>query len=144
MPDLSSLPITKRPFKLQARRLGISEGVLLSSLKAYKKNGLIRRFGAILDHQKCGLKANALVVWKVKQKKLDSAGKLMAKIPEVSHCYSRRSYTFWPYNLYTMLHASTSADIWRVVREIAGKIKPDAYKVLFTLKEFKKTRSILR
>jgi DNA-binding Lrp family transcriptional regulator len=120
--------------------LGTKEEVLLSSLKAYKKDGLIRRFGAILDHRKIGRKANALVAWRVKRSKINFAGRLMAKLPQITHCYVRRSYSHWPYNLYAMIHASERKDILRLIKMISQKIKTDDCRVLFTLREFKKKR----
>jgi len=123
---------------LLAKRLEIREEELLLNLKAGKKSGLIRRFGAILSHRKIGLKANALVAWEIKKEKIDSAGKAMAGFPQVSHCYLRRSYAKWPYNLYTMLHSDSRKDLLRVINGISKKVRPQGCRVLFTLKEFKK------
>ncbi len=139
MPDSDFLLIVKRPFKLLAKRLDIKEEDLLSNLKASKKKRVIRRFGAVLSHRKIGLKANALVAWKVKKKDIDSAGKAMAEFTQVSHCYLRTSYAKWPYNLYTMLHSDSREELLRIISRISKKVRPEGYRVLFTLKEFKKT-----
>lgn len=140
MPGSSYLPITRQPFRLLAKRLGTGEEALLLNLKAGKKNGLIRRFGAVLDHRKIGFKANALVAWEIRKEKIDSAGKAMAAFPQVSHCYLRRPYAKWPYNLYTMVHSDSRKGLLRVINGISKKVRPQGCRVLFTLKEFKKTR----
>jgi DNA-binding Lrp family transcriptional regulator len=123
-----------------AKEIGIDEEGLLSLLKKYKKSGFIRRFGVILNHQKVGLKANALIAWKVKPQRIDRVVKILTKYPQVSHCYLRSSYSFWPYNLYTMLHATERKSCVLLIKTIAQKLRVAKYKVLFTLKEFKKTK----
>lgn len=123
-----------------AKDIGIDELRLLSLLKKYKKNGFIRRFGAILNHQKVGLKANALIAWKVKPQRINRVAKILVKFPEISHCYLRTTHFLWPYNLYTMLHASERKSCVLLIKMIAQKLGIAEYKVLFTLKEFKKTK----
>jgi DNA-binding Lrp family transcriptional regulator len=134
------LVITERPFRQIAKKTGIKEERLLSALKKYKKNGLLRRFGAILNHQKIGLKTNALVALTVKNHRVNKVAKILIKAPEISHCYLRSDYPFWPYNLYVMLHATTKKDCRRIIKRISQKTKIKNYKVLYTQKEFKKER----
>jgi len=103
---------------------------------------LIRRFGAVLDHYKIGLKSNALVAWQVEEDDLPAAAKVMEKVPNISHCYWRRPGPNWPYSLYTMLHAPSRLECLKILQLISGRLgtKIKDMKVLFTLKELKKTR----
>ena len=55
------LPILPRPYRGIAEDLGISEDLLLETLKSLCDRGVIRRFGATLRHQKSGFTANAMV-----------------------------------------------------------------------------------
>ncbi|MCM8800867.1 MAG: Lrp/AsnC family transcriptional regulator [Candidatus Omnitrophica bacterium] len=136
-----SLPITEKPFRLMAENMGIDEKRLLFNLKEYKRKKIIRRFGAVLNHRRIGLKANALVCWKTKD--VDKIGKILASYSEISHCYLRRTYPFWPYNLYTMIHAENKSNLLKIIKSISKKIRIYDYRILYTLKEFKKKRQNL-
>jgi len=133
------IPITERPYLEIAEHLGISEELLLKSLKNLCDKGVIRRFGATLRHQKSGYEANAMVAWQVDENDIDTVGEKMAAFRAVSHCYRRNSEDDWPYNLYTMIHAKDEASC----REIAGILSTEAsvntYTLLFSRKELKKT-----
>lgn len=137
------LGISRKPFSPIAKRLGWSEEKVLSTLKDYKAKGLLRRFGAILGHQNIGLKTNALVAWKVPQKRINCVARILKGVPPISHCYLRSSYLLWPYNLYTMLHCRDKNSCLLLLKSIAQKAGIKDYRVLFTLKEFKKTKSNL-
>ena len=100
------IPITERPYLEIAENLGISEELLLKSLKNLCDEGVIRRFGATLRHQKSGYTANAMVAWRVDEERVDEVGEKMASFGPVSHCYRRNPKDDWPYNLYTMVHAN--------------------------------------
>lgn len=137
------LNLTKRPFRSIANKLKIEEKELIKLIEEYKGKGVIRRFGAVLNHRRIGLKVNALVCWKVEKKQINSIFGIINKFPQVSHCYIRTAYSAWPYNLYTMVHARTKKEIFRIIQKIASKIKVKDYKTLYTLKEYKKTRPVL-
>jgi DNA-binding Lrp family transcriptional regulator len=137
------LGITKAPFRPVAKRLGYSEAQVLSTLKIYRKRGLLRRFGAMLAHKNIGLKTNALVAWDVPAKRINSVAAVLAGFPQVTHCYLRNSYSFWPYNLYSMVHARDRKACMRLISGMVRKVKIKNPRILFTLKEFKKTKSVL-
>jgi DNA-binding Lrp family transcriptional regulator len=136
----AELPITDRPFADIARRLGMEEKELLATLRAYKRAGLIRRFGAVLDHRRLGRAANALVAWKVGRGKIRRAARAFSGIPDVSHCYERTPCPSWPYTLYTMVHARSRGECRSLVRRMARIAGVDDYRVLLTRKELKKSR----
>jgi len=138
------LGITARPFLPIAKKLKIQEDRLLFLLKEYQKNGLLRRLGVILDHQKIGFKVNGLVAWRVPANRINGAAGILRQFPQISHCYQREVYPAWPYNLYTMLHCRDKNSCLLLVKSIARRAGIKDYRVLFTLKEFKKTKSNLR
>lgn len=138
------LGITARPFLPMAKKLKMPEERLLFLLNAYKKNGLLRRFGAILDHQKIGFKVNGLVAWRVPLNRINGVARIFRRFPQISHCYQRKVYPAWPYNLYTMLHCRDKNPCLALVKSIALKSGIKDYRVLFTLKEFKKIKSNLK
>lgn len=133
------IPLEKAPFKALASKLGIKESVLLARIKAYKKKGLMRKFSASVNHKKIGFNNNAMVVWNIPDKLIDSTGRLMSSYPQISHCYQRIKAPGWDYNLYTMIHGRTKAECLAVVRDISKKTACQDYKVLFSAKEYKKT-----
>jgi siroheme decarboxylase len=133
------LPITNRPYLEIAEKLGIDEAIVLSVLQNLSKNGVIRRFGATLRHQKSGFNANAMIAWQVDEDLIDAVGKEVAKFPQVSHCYRRNPQKDWPYNLYTMVHAKDEAACRETARQISEKTGIRAYSILFSRRELKKT-----
>jgi DNA-binding Lrp family transcriptional regulator len=133
------LPLTKQPFALLAQELGISEELLLERIRNLKAQGIIRRFGATLHHQKAGLKANAMIAWQVPEPKIEEIGAIMAQHKEVTHCYQRVTYPDWPYNLYTMVHGRNQKECLQIAQKIALETGVKDYVLLFSEKEFKKT-----
>ncbi len=134
------IPLIKEPFKKMACALGIEERALLQRIQFFKKNGLMRKFAASLNHKKIGFLYNAMVVWNVPERLIDKAGKIMASFAEVSHCYERKSRPGWNYNLYSMIHGKTLEDCLEMVKNISGKIGGNIERrVLFSSKEEKKT-----
>ncbi|NPB06418.1 MAG: Lrp/AsnC family transcriptional regulator [Aquificae bacterium] len=134
------LPLERRPFKKVAEVMGTDEGRVVKLLQGLKEKGVMRRFAAILYHRRAGFKANAMVVWRVEPGRLNEAGKLLASFKAVSHCYERNTADGWPYNLYSMVHGRSKEDVERLVSFAAEHIKPMAYELLYSKREFKKKR----
>lgn len=133
------LPVIDKPFDIWAESIGVNVSELLSVLKKAVSDGTIRRFGAVLSHQKSGLKHNAVVVWKVPNGEVDRVGAEMARFREVTHCYLRGCTKDWPYNIYTMIHAQTKGGLFEVIEEISKNTGIEEFSVLETIKELKKT-----
>lgn len=134
------LPDSATPYADMARMAGCAEQEVLDLISSLKEEGVIRRFGATLRHQKAGYGHNAMVAWKVEEDKdIMELGRLMASVPEISHCYTRRTYPDWEYNLYTMIHGKKPGDCL----EMAGKLSKETgvadFCVLNSIKELKKT-----
>ena len=64
----------------------------------------------------------------------------MGTFRAVSHCYLRPTYPDWPYAIFTMVHGQTSADCQGVVDAIAQATGIAEYALLYSTKEYKKTR----
>jgi len=132
------LPLSPRPFASWAKQLAISEPELLSQLESLLSAKKIRRFGGILNHQKAGFSHNAMLVFDLPVRKAEKAGALLAKPDYISHCYLRRRNKNWPYNLYAMLHAESEELLDSRIKEAVLTAKAGNFKVLKTLKEYKK------
>jgi len=133
------MPVEKHPYRVIAKKVGTDEETVLSVLKDLNNRGVIRRFGATLRHQKTGFTANAMAAWRVDEDRVEEAGKMMASFEQVSHCYRRNPAKDWPYNLYTMVHASDEVSCRKIAAAISEKTAADAYEILFSRKELKKT-----
>jgi DNA-binding Lrp family transcriptional regulator len=133
------MPVEARPYAAIAKTIGTDEKTVLSVVQDLVDRGIIRRFGATLRHQKSGFTANAMVAWQVDEFRAEAAGKVMACFEQVSHCYRRNPAKDWPYNLYTMVHAKDEPACRAIAREISEKTGVDAYEILFSRNELKKT-----
>lgn len=135
--DLKVIP---EPFKEMAENLGITTTELFAKAKEYEKNGVMRRFAAILRHRDAGFSANGMVVWQVPEDKIDEIGYKLAAFPQVSHCYRRPVYPDWQFNLFSMIHARTLEAAEKIVVEMSETVGVKDYRILFSSREFKKER----
>jgi len=133
------LPLNLTPFTTLAQHLGWPEKELRQRIRGLIKRGIIRRFGAILRHQKAGYMGNAMVIWQVPEKQILQVSRVVASLPAVSHCYLRPSFPHWPFNLYVMLHGPTGKDCHLLAREISKSTGLKKYQILFSKREHKKS-----
>ncbi|MFO7750336.1 MAG: Lrp/AsnC family transcriptional regulator [Desulfobacteraceae bacterium] len=133
------IPVTRTPFMELAKTIGVSEETFLEVARKLDQKGIIRRFGATLKHQKSGYTANAMVAWQVDENRAREVGETMASFDEVTHCYRRDPAQGWPYNLYTMVHASDEKTCRAIAEKISRAVSVEGYTLLFSRKELKKT-----
>jgi DNA-binding Lrp family transcriptional regulator len=134
----AGLPRTATPYKDMAQQIGIETSELLAVLKDWKKQGKLRRIGAIVNHFKVGLPAGAMVVWQVESDRIVEVGQVFAGFEEVSHAYQRQTSENWPYNIYTMVHGKSPEDVQRVVKRMSQACGVSNCRILVTEKELKK------
>ena len=136
------IAVTTRPYWEIADKLGVSEKTLLETLQSLYDRGIIRRYGATLRHTKTGFTANAMAAWQVDEDRIDEVGSKMAAFREVSHCYRRNPTDRWPYNLYTMIHASDEDACRQTAQNMSEATSVENYTMLFSRKELKKTSMV--
>ena len=136
------IAVTTRPYLEIADKLGVSEKILLETLQSLYDRGIIRRYGATLRHTKTGFTANAMAAWQVDENHVDEVGSRMASFREVSHCYRRNPTDRWPYNLYTMIHASDEDACRQTAQNMSEVTSVENYTLLFSRKELKKTSMV--
>ena len=134
------MEITDRPFQKAAENLGITEEQIFEKLHYYEEIGVMRRYAAILRHREAGFTANGMIVWKVPKERINEVGNKLGAFPQVSHCYERPVYSDWPYNVFSMIHCKSFDEAGEVAVQIQKQIDVDEYKILFSSREFKKTR----
>ena len=134
------LTMIHRPFDGMAKRLGISAQELFNVAAEFQERGIMRRYSAVLHHRRAGFRSNAMAVWKVPEERSEEVGLLMATHSAVTHCYQRPTFPDWPYTHFSMIHATSKEGCDDVVGEIAGLTGINDYQVLFSTREYKKTR----
>jgi DNA-binding Lrp family transcriptional regulator len=134
------LPLVEQPFAAQAELIGCTEDDVLDALASFKERKLMRRFAAVMNHRSAGYKANAMGVWAVPEARLDDVGPRMAGFARVSHCYRRPVYEDWPYSVFTMVHGMNARECEDTIAAIREETGIDEYALLWSVKEYKKTR----
>jgi siroheme decarboxylase len=131
------IPLTKEPFGQAAGQLGIPEQEIISVSENLMKRGFIRKFGAILRHQKAGYTRNMMVIWAVPEDMCDDIGAALAEFPQVTHCYKRVPAFEGKYNIFTMVHLKSEKD--RIIDQLSQSIGIKDYQALSSDEEYKKS-----
>lgn len=132
------MPRSMTPFADMAQKAGVETEQLLDIIKGWKADGSLRRIGAVVNHYEVGLSAGAMVVWQVEADRIEEVGKKLAEFPEVSHAYERITTEDWPYNLYTMVHGSSTEQVSKTIESMSQACNINDYRKLATEKELKK------
>ena len=134
-----NLPDSITPFSVLADNLHWQVDDVISIGIHLLEADVVRRFGAVLRHQKAGFVANAMGVWQVDPEQAAEVGEIMARFKEVSHCYQRATLPDWPYSLFTMIHGKTAQDCGEVMKRISLATGVKTYSMLFSTAELKKS-----
>ncbi len=134
------LPLVPGPWREIAGALRVEEAEVLAALGELKEKGVLRRIAAVLHHRRAGFQANAMVCFRLPERRLAEAALKAARLHQVSHCYQRETRPQWPYSLYAMVHARTREDCDALVRELAADIGGEDHQVLYSVRELKKQR----
>lgn len=134
----ADLPLVANPFVVIAEECGLSGDSLLGWVRELLQKGDIRKFGAILRHQKAGYRKNALVLWVCPANAIEKVGNAFAALSSVSHCYERKPAFQNKYNLFTMLH-SREDSLKSLLTDMSRLSAISDYLVLESLQEYKKT-----
>jgi siroheme decarboxylase len=131
------IAVVSSPFEETGSACSLTAKEVLDTTKELLGKGFIRKFGAILRHQKAGYRKNALVIWSVPSDQIEKAGKMLSAYVSVSHCYERNPAFREKYNIFTMLH-SKDEDILSLINDIATATGINDYLILESIQEYKK------
>ena len=134
------LPLIPRPFDPISQKLGMTTGELFQQAASFQERRLMRRYSAVLHHRRSGFRANAMIVWEVPPERSEEVGLTMASHQAVTHCYERPTFPDWPYTHFTMIHATSKEGCEEVASEISQATEITDYLMLYSTREFKKTR----
>ena len=135
--DLALVP---RPYDEIAQGLDMTNSELFALAKDFQDRRIMRRYSAVLHHRRSGFKANAMIVWKVPEERSEEVGIMMAGHDAVTHCYERPTFPDWPYTHFTMVHATTPEGCEQINNEISEATGITERMVLYSTREYKKTR----
>jgi siroheme decarboxylase len=135
------IPVDKHPFQMIGDAVGLSEAKVLAIVNRLKRQGIIRKFCAIVRHQRVGYEKNAMVVWAAPETSCEVTGKMFASCREITHCYERKPPFEGRYNLFTMVHFRNDNpdDLIQKLADLSG-IRD--YKILLSIEEFKKSSMV--
>lgn len=134
----SDIPLVSHPFRNLADICGLSEKKLIDFITKLIQDKIIRKFGAVLRHQRAGFIKNALIIWSIPPDQTERAGKILASYNFVSHCYERSPAFLGKYNLFSMIHAKEE-DISSLINKMAKAAGTRNYLIMESLHEYKKT-----
>ena len=140
------LPVTERPYAEIADALAITQEDVLTRILRMKEEGLIRRVGAILRHNRAGYAHNALTAWTITpgseetyEAARDRVGEVLAKDDHISHCYARKVTEAFPYPMFAMVHASSGEELTETISALRLLLPDERVRVLRSTREWKKT-----
>ena len=134
------LVLVPRPYDEIAQGLGMTTSELFALAKDFQDRRIMRRYSAVLHHRRSGFKANAMIVWKVPEGRSEEVGMIMAGHDAVTHCYERPTFPDWPYTHFTMVHATNPEGCEEINNEISEATGITERLVLYSTREYKKTR----
>lgn len=130
--------VVSRPFQDIAHATGATEEEVLQITGDFFDRRWIRKFSAIVRHQKIGFTRNAMVVWAVPEERVDAVGKTLASFREITHCYERKPLFLDKYNLFSMIHLK-DAEPESFIRGMAAQLDIPDYQILLSEEELKKS-----
>ncbi len=108
-------PLVERPYAEIARRLGISEGLVLKLLKKLEAQGLISRVGPVFAPRRVG--ASTLAAMAVPAEELERVAAIVNSFEEVNHNYEREHH----YNLWFVVTAPDEEKLHAVLEELEAR-----------------------
>jgi len=131
------IEITSRPFQDIATVAGTTEHKVLQMTRDFLNRGWIRKFSAVIRHQKIGFTRNAMVIWSIPEERIEEVGKAMAARREITHCYERTPLFLGKYNLFCVVHLKdTNPESF--IRDVAVQQNISDYQILISEEELKK------
>lgn len=126
-----------------AEKAGMKEWDLLAALEMWRRQGRLKRIGLLLNHRRIGYSANGMCCFRVEGDTTE-AGRALAELDAVTHCYERPASNAFPYNLYAMIHCKSGEEAIAGFESLKEHLSvldtpPSGSVMLISTKEYKKT-----
>jgi len=131
------LKVVKRPFDFLGKDAFENYDSLLH-IAGMIQDGVINRLGAMVNHNKLGFTANTMFACEAAKSRAIKIGEKLAALGIVSHCYERKRFKGWPFNIFAMMHGCNMEDIRKVVERFVKKERIKSFAVLPTAEKLKK------
>ena len=132
----TELPICERPFEAMD---DMPEGVdVIETLRKLSARGVLGKIAAVLDYPRLGYTVNVMFCAEVQAENVSEVGAALAQCAMVSHCYQRKTFAGWPFNLYGMCHAGNVGQIEAMAESFCITHNITHTQLLSTERELKK------
>ena len=125
-------------FAALSAQVGWTEWDFLSRLELWRRSGRLKRIGLLLAHREAGWTSNGMCCWHVAGE-TQTAGRALAALGEVTHCYERPVAPEFPYNLFAMVHARSPDEAAAAFGRLEAATGLSGGVMLVSTKEHKKT-----
>lgn len=136
----TGLALIPRPFVALGQALHRSEAEVISRIRALAEARILTRVGVIVKHRALGWCENAMVVWRLPEAAVETAGTALAGVPGVTLCYQRRCVPgLWNWPLFCMIHARSRAEAMAVLAEARAlpELARVPHRILFSTRCFR-------
>lgn len=123
-------PVTHRPFRDVAERLGLDEDDVIARVRRLVQSGALTRFGTILNAPQLGGE-RTLAAMHVPPDRFDEVAAFVNSLDAISHNYERAHY----FNMWFVISSEDEADIQRTIETIERETGLDVIN-LPTLEEY--------
>jgi DNA-binding Lrp family transcriptional regulator len=128
----ANFPVCEEPFKTVALELGLSESEIIARIAQLKREGIIRRIGAVFDPEKLGF-VSTLCAARVPEEKVKAFSETVSAHPGVTHNY-RRNHA---YNIWFTITARNQDELTKSIAEIREKTNVADIISMGAVKKFK-------
>ncbi len=109
-------PLVEHPFRVVAKKCGISEDETISRVQKMKDKGIIRRIGAVFDGNKLG-RVSTLCAARVPEEKIDNFVQIVNANKNVTHNYRRHN----EYNIWFTVSAASASELEAFLTDVKEK-----------------------
>lgn len=109
-------PLEEQPFLIVGRRCGISENETIRRVQKMKKEGIIRRIGAVFDGAKLG-RVSTLCAARVPEDKIQNFVRIVNANKNVTHNYKRNH----EYNIWFTISAANTGELETFLENVKNK-----------------------
>lgn len=106
------MPLTATPYADMAEQSGVSEELVIQTIRSLQERGIISRVGPVFRANRIGV--STLAAMSVPEKDLECVARIISAFPEVNHNYERE-HTF---NLWFVVTAGGEEQLAIVLHEI--------------------------
>lgn len=137
------LPLTENPVTdlLISCKADYDSVAFCKKAEELKKCNILRRYGARVRHDYTGYKYNALTVWNIEGRDINSVKDAFSKVKNVTEISVRSAREAdWKYNLFAIFHSPAEEEFFQMMDYISKESGINDCRIFKTLKEYKREK----